>query len=38
MVVGVAEGGAGFNKQEYLKTLKYSLDQRLGGNPHAAVD
>jgi len=32
MVVGVAEGGAGFNQEEYLETLKYSLDQRLRGN------
>ena len=32
MVVGVAEGGAGFNKEEHLENLKHSLDQRLRGN------
>jgi len=32
MVVGAAEGSAGFNKEEHLETLKYSLDQRLRGN------
>ena len=32
MVAGIVEGGAGFNKEEYLETLKYSLDQRLLGN------
>lgn len=32
MVAGFVEGGAGFNKEEYFETLKYSLDQRLRGN------
>jgi hypothetical protein len=32
MVVGVAEGGAGFNKEEHLQNLKHCLDQRLRGN------
>lgn len=32
MVAGFGEGGAGFTKEEYLETLKYSLEQRLHGN------
>lgn len=32
MVAGPSEGGAGFTREEYLETLKYSLDQRLRGN------
>lgn len=32
MLAGFAQGGAGFTKEEYLETLKYSLDQRLLGN------
>lgn len=32
LVAGSTEGGAGFNREEFLETLKYSLDQRLRGN------
>ena len=32
LLASLPEGGYGFTKDEYLKTLKYSLDQRLKGN------
>ena len=32
LLAGFSEGGAGFTKDEYLNTLKYTLDQRLKGN------
>ncbi len=32
LVAGYSEGGFGLTKTEYLRTLKYTLDQRLKGN------
>ena len=32
LVAGYSEGGSGLTKDEYLGTLKYTLDQRLKGN------
>ncbi|MDO9068582.1 MAG: polysaccharide deacetylase family protein [Deltaproteobacteria bacterium] len=32
LVAGYSEGGLGLTKSEYLRTLKYTLDQRLKGN------